>query len=217
MYALKSIRKRMDFWRLKRADKMAHYFTNDDVKSNEKKIEIIFKNKKYIMNTDNGVFSKRGLDFGTRTLLENVPFEKLKGEVLDFGCGYGPIAIIVKDNSNVNVDAVDVNLRSLKLAKKNAELNRLNINFFESNIYSNVTKKYDFIITNPPIRVGKEILYKILVEAKEHLKDNGEVYFVINKDQGAKTVAKYLENYYLVTIVDKNKGFYIINLKNKKI
>ena len=71
--------------------------------------------------------------------------------------------------------------------------------------------------TNPPIRVGKEILYKILVEAKDHLKEDGEVYFVINKDQGAKTVAKYLENYYLVTVVAKNKGFYIINLKNQKM
>ena len=207
----------MDFWRLKRADKMAHYFTNDYVKSDEKKIEIIFKNKKYIMNTDNGVFSKRGLDFGTRTLLENVPFENLKGDILDFGCGYGPISIIVKDNSRANVDGIDINLRSLKLARKNAEENRVDVNFFESDIYSSVTKKYDFIITNPPIRVGKEILYKILVEAKDHLKEDGEVDLVINKDQGAKTVAKYLENYYLVSVIDKNKGFYIINLKNKKI
>lgn len=207
----------MDFWRLKRVDKVAHYFTNDDVKSEEKKLNIIFKDKKYIMNTDNGVFSKKGLDFGTRTLLENIPFEDLKGDILDFGCGYGPIAIIVASNANVKVDAVDVNLRSLKLAKKNALENRVNVNFFESNIYSNVASKYDFIITNPPIRVGKEILYKILVEAGEHLKENGELYFVINKDQGAKTVAKYLENYYLVNIIAKNKGFYIINCKNKKI
>ena len=207
----------MDFWRIKRADRMAHYFTNDDVKSNEKRIEIIFKNKKYIMNTDNGVFSKRGLDFGTRTLLENIPFTDVSGDVLDFGCGYGPIAIITASNTDANVDAVDINLRSLKLARKNAIQNKVSVNFFESDIYSNVNKKYDFIITNPPIRVGKEILYKILVEAKDHLKEDGEVYFVINKDQGAKTVAKYLENYYLVNIVDKNKGFYIINLKIKKI
>ena len=216
MNALKSVRLRMDFWRLKRAGKMAHYFTNDYVKSDEKKVEIVFKNKKYIMNTDNGVFSKRGLDFGTRTLLENVPFEKLKGDILDFGCGYGPISIIVKDNSDTNVDGIDVNLRSLKLAKKNALENKVDVNFFESDIYKSVTKKYDFIITNPPIRVGKEILYKILIEAKDHLKEDGEVYFVINKDQGAKSLAKYLENYYLVEVIAKNKGFYIINLKIRK-
>ena len=196
---------------------MAHYFTNDDVKSNERKIIIIFKEKKYIMNTDNGVFSKKGLDFGTRTLLENIPFEKIKGDILDFGCGYGPIAIVVADCADVNVDGIDVNLRSLKLATKNANLNNVKVNFFESDIYSNVKKKYDFIITNPPIRVGKEILNKILIGAKNYLKEDGELYFVINKDQGAKSLAKSLEKYYLVTIIAKNKGFYIINCKNHKI
>ena len=207
----------MDFWRIKGFDKMTHYFTNDDVKSEEKEINIIFKNQKYVMNTDNGVFSKKGLDFGTRTLLENIPLEILKGDVLDFGCGYGPIAIIVGANTDANVDAIDVNLRSLKLAKKNAIRNRVNVNFFESNIYSNVDKKYDYIITNPPIRVGKKILYQILFEAKNYLKENGEIYFVINKDQGAKSIIKDLENEYLVNVVAKNKGFYVINLKISKI
>ena len=196
---------------------MTHYFTNDDVKSEEKEINIIFKNQKYVMNTDNGVFSKKGLDFGTRTLLENIPLEILKGDVLDFGCGYGPIAIIVGANTDANVDAIDVNLRSLKLAKKNAIRNRVNVNFFESNIYSNVDKKYDYIITNPPIRVGKKILYQILFEAKNYLKENGEIYFVINKDQGAKSIIKDLENEYLVNVIAKNKGFYVINLKISKI
>ena len=84
-----------------------------------------------------------------------------------------------------------------------------------NNIYENITKKYDYIITNPPIRVGKEILYKILFGAKEHLKPNGELYFVINKAQGAKSVARDLEKIFLVTILDKNKGFYIIKCQNK--
>lgn len=206
----------MDFWRLKRVDKMSHYFTNDEVKSDEKKLNIVFKNKKYIMHTDNGVFSKKGLDFGTRSLLENIPFGCLKGDILDFGCGYGPIAIIVADNTDAKVDALDINLRSLKLAKKNASENHVDVNFFESDIYNNVNKKYDFIITNPPIRVGKEILFKILIGAKEHLKENGELYFVINKAQGAKSTAKMLENEYLVKIIAKSKGFYIINCKIKK-
>ena len=111
----------MDFWRLKRADKMAHYFTNDDVKSNERKNEIIFKNKKYIMNTDNGVFSKRGLDFGTRTLLENVPFGELKGDILDFGCGYGPIGIIIKKIKDPDVTMVDINNSYTSILRKFAK------------------------------------------------------------------------------------------------
>ena len=102
----------------------------------------------------------------------------------------------------------------MKLAKKNAELNKVNINIFESNIYENVKKKYDYIVTNPPIRVGKKILYQILFEAKEHLNKNGELWLVIHKDQGAKTLAKDLEKEYNVEIKNKNKGFYIICARN---
>lgn len=194
---------------------MAHYFTNEETKSEIKEINILFQDKKYKMFTDNGVFSKKGLDYGTRALLEKIPYHELKGDILDFGCGYGPIGIIISSITNLEVDMIDVNFRSMKLAKKNALANNVKVNIFESNIYENITKKYDYIITNPPIRVGKEILYKILFGAKEHLKLNGELYFVINKDQGAKSVARDLEKIFLVTILDKNKGFYIIKCQNK--
>ena len=195
--------------------KMAHYFTNEEIKSEIKEINILFQDKKFKMFTDNGVFSKKGLDYGTRALLEKIPYQELKGDILDFGCGYGPIGIIVSSLTNLEVDMIDVNFRSMKLAKKNALANNVKVNIFESNIYENITKKYDYIITNPPIRVGKEILYKILFGAKEHLKPNGELYFVINKDQGAKSVARDLEKIFLVSIIDKNKGFYIIKCQNK--
>ena len=194
---------------------MAHYFTNEEIKSEIKEINILFQDKKFKMFTDNGVFSKKGLDYGTRALLEKIPYQELKGDILDFGCGYGPIGIIVSSLTNLEVDMIDVNFRSMKLAKKNALANNVKVNIFESNIYENITKKYDYIITNPPIRVGKEILYKILFGAKEHLKPNGELYFVINKDQGAKSVARDLEKIFLVSIIDKNKGFYIIKCQNK--
>ena len=85
----------------------------------------------------------------------------------------------------------------------------VDVNIFLSNIYSNVTKKYDFIITNPPVRVGKDILYKILFDAKDYLKKNGKLYLVINKDQGAKSLKKDLEKCYKVTTIKKNKGFYV--------
>lgn len=194
---------------------MAHYFTNEETKSEIKEINILFQDKKYKMFTDNGVFSKKGLDYGTRALLEKIPYNELKGDILDFGCGYGPIGIIISSITNLEVDMIDVNFRSMKLAKRNALANNVKVNIFESNIYENITKKYDYIITNPPIRVGKEILYKILFGAKEHLKPSGELYFVINKDQGAKSVARDLEKDFQVTILDKNKGFYIIKCQNQ--
>ena len=192
---------------------MAHYFTNEELPSDEKTIKCIINDIDFTFITDNGVFSKNGLDFGTRTLLENLELDNIKGDVLDFGCGYGPIGIFISKVKNICVDMIDINLRSIDLSKKNSELNKVNTNVFYSNIYENIDKKYDFIISNPPIRVGNEILYKILFGAKNYLKDNGELWIVINKDQGAKTVMKNLEKEYTVELVEKNKGFYIIKAK----
>ena len=191
---------------------MSYYFSNDDkVKSDIKKHDVLINSKSFSFYTDNGVFSKKGLDFGTRSLLLYV--NDINGDVLDFGCGYGPIGIYIKKVFDANVDMIDINERSIDLAKKNAELNKVEVNIFKSNIYENITKKYDYIITNPPIRVGKKILYEILVNAKDYLKENGEMIFVINKDQGAKSTMKDLETYYNVKLLGKEKGFYIISLK----
>ena len=190
---------------------MSHYFTNDYVKKKKKTVKVIIKNTHLKFIVDNGVFSKKGLDFGTRTLLENI--QDIKGDVLDFGCGYGPIGIFIKKTSSSNVDMIDINDRAISLAKKNAKLNEVDVNIFKSNIYENIDKKYDYIITNPPIRVGKKILYEILFKAKEYLKENGKLLFVINKNGGAKSVLKDLEKEYEVDVITKNKGFYIICAK----
>ena len=109
---------------------------------------------------------------------------------------------------------IDINKRALNLAKKNAKLNNVDVMIFESNIYEQVTKKYDYIITNPPIRVGKVILYEILINASNYLKENGHLIFVINKDQGAKSVMRDMEKYYNVKLVVKNKGFFVIDCQN---
>ncbi len=191
---------------------MAHYFTNDNVKSDEKLIKVKIKNQDYSFYVDNGVFSKRGLDFGTRTLLENLDLENIKGKILDFGCGYGPIGIFLSKNLNVTVDMIDINKRSLNLAKKNSVLNNAKTNIFESDIYQNITEKYDFIITNPPIRVGKKVLYEILFGAYDYLNDNGQMIIVVNKDQGAKSLIRDLEDKYKVSVINKSKGFYVISM-----
>lgn len=189
---------------------MSHYFTNDNnIKSEEHKIEVSFKNNNYEFILDNGVFSKIKLDFATKTLLESLDFNNIKGRVLDFGCGWGPIGIIIKKNTDAVVDMVDVNLRSINLSKKNAKLNNVEVNIFESDIYSNVKDKYNYIITNPPIRVGKKILYEILFNAYDYLLDNGELWLVISKNQGAKSLLKDLKEKYNVNIVCKNKEFFV--------
>lgn len=194
---------------------MGHYFTNDDnLKSNETKHSTVIRDIQFEFMTDNGVFSKKGLDFGTRTLLENIPIETFHGKILDFGCGYGPIGIFLKKyNKDLDIHMIDINKRSLNLANKNAILNDVVVNVYESDMYENVLEKFDYIVTNPPIRVGKKILYEILNKAKEHLNEKGTIYFVIHKDQGAKSIARDMSCAYQVKILEKNKGFYVISLK----
>lgn len=189
---------------------LSYYYDKEtNVKSKEVSIFAEINNIGFTFVTDNNVFSKKGLDFGTRTLLESI--NDIKGDVLDFGCGYGPIGIYLKKKYDVNVDMVDINNRAINLAKKNALLNKVDVNVFESNIYENINKKYDYIITNPPIRVGKKILYEILMGAKDYLKDDGHLIFVINKDQGAKSTYKDMNESYKAEIIKKNKGFYVID------
>lgn len=194
---------------------MSHYFTNDKVKSEEKEITVKIKNTKLDLIVDNGVFSKKGLDFGTRSLLESLDIEEIKGNILDLGCGYGPIGIYLALNTKANIEMVDVNLRALSLAQKNAKLNKVKVDIYESDAFSNINQKYDYIITNPPIRVGKEKLYEILYESLKHLKEKGKLIFVINKNQGAKSTIKNLNEKYETKIINKNKGFYIIEAKNR--
>lgn len=194
---------------------MAHYFENDEnLKSEEKEKTVVINDTKLKFITDNGVFSKKGLDFGTRTLLESLDISSIYGKVLDFGCGYGPIGIYIKKKTNTQVTMLDINKRSVELAKKNALINNVNVNVIESDMYSEIKGKYNYIISNPPIRIGKTNLYKILFDAKKYLEKNGKLIIVVNKDQGAKSLIKDLETEYKVEVLKKNKGFYVISALN---
>lgn len=193
---------------------MGQYFSNEELKSNITKYKTKIFDKEFWFNTDNGVFSKNKLDFGTRTLLENIPISELGGEILEVGCGYGVVPVILSKVCNATIEGVDVNKRAISLAIKNAKENNCsNINFYESNCYESIDKKYDFIISNPPIRAGKKVVYEIVFGAKEYLKENGKLFIVINKDQGAKSLFKELDNSYETTLLTKNKGFWVIECK----
>lgn len=193
---------------------MAHYFTNDYVKSDERVIEVKICERYFKFITDNNVFSKKGLDFGTRSLLENIDVKKIKGDILDLGCGWGPIGIYLKKITNSNIYMCDINDRALNLSIKNAKLNKAEVNVIKSDSFENIDMHFDYIITNPPIRIGKDKLYKMLFNSLKHLKEKGELYFVINKNQGAKSLLKDLNEKYMAEVIKKNKGFFIICVKN---
>ena len=190
---------------------MGQYFTNDKLPSNVKKTTCMVLGNKFTFLTDNGVFSKDGLDFGSRLLLESIPLEEVGGKILDMGCGYGVFGIVISKLTSAHVDMVDVNLRALHLATRNAKENSVsNVSIFESNVYQNVSSKYSSIVTNPPIRAGKKVVYDIVMNAKNYLEDDGKLFLVIRKEQGAKSLIVDLEKIYTVDILKKSNGFFII-------
>lgn len=191
---------------------MGQYFDNDKLPSKMVKTNTFVLGRKFIFFTDNGVFSKDGLDFGSRLLLETIPLDEVGGKVLDMGCGYGTFGIVLNKVLSCAVDMVDVNLRALHLSEINIRENKCSdINVFESYTYSNVHSRYTSIITNPPIRAGKKVVYDIVMNAKYHLEINGRLFLVIRKEQGAKSLIKDLqENGYKVDILEKKSGFFIL-------
>lgn len=191
---------------------MGHYFTNEQLPSDIKETTCVVLGNHFKFLTDNGVFSKDGLDFGSRLLLEVIPLEEVGGKILDMGCGYGVFGIVLARVTSHRVDMVDVNHRALHLSKRNAKLNGVFalVSIFESNCYSNISEKYSTIITNPPIRAGKKIVYDIVMNARNYLEDGGNLYLVIRKEQGAKSLIVDLEKVYTVKVLEKKKGFFII-------
>lgn len=191
---------------------MAHYFTNEEnLKSEIEEVIAEINGIPFYFYTDNGVFSKGELDFGTELLLKNFKYDNPNNKtLLDIGCGCGPIGIYAS-HLGFAVDMSDVNKRAIHLSKMSLKEQNLNANVFESDAYKNITNKYDYIVSNPPIRVGKEKLYEIVMNAKEHLKDGGSLWIVVRKQQGAESMVRDMKNAYkTVEVIAKKKGFFII-------
>lgn len=192
---------------------MKHYFTdNTDLKSEQS--QFIFRFHKYdlLFTSDNGVFSKSMIDYGSRVLLDNIEITNEK-TLFDVGCGYGTFGICLnKVYSHLNVDMVDVNDRALELAKLNAKNNNIHANIYKSFIYENVQGSYDVIVTNPPVRAGKEVVTTILQESIEHLNENGSLWVILQKKQGAPSAKKKMEEVFgNCEIVKRDKGYYLLH------
>lgn len=197
---------------------MSHYFENDkNLKSEIRELSYKYNSSFFIFYSDNGVFSKNNIDYGSRLLIETYLKENDINEkrVLDVGCGYGFLGIMVSRVTDSYVEMIDINKRAVHLT--NMDIKRYKDfkgKTYVSNVYENVEGKYDIIITNPPIRIGKEKLLEILIGAFDHLEDNGLLYYVIRKDQGALSIKKILEeNSINVEIINRDKGYFIYRAK----
>lgn len=194
---------------------MSHYFDNDpNLKTRVKSIEFMVKSEKFSLFSDYGVFSKNDLDTGSETLLNYVLSIPISGKILDIGCGIGTIGIVIsRIIQDINVDMTDVNERAISLAKKNVEKYDLQsrANVYTSNLYEKITDIYDFILSNPPIRAGKKIIYEIFSGAFDHLSVNGMIFVVMRKSHGAPSAQKkLLEIFGNCDIVKRNKGYYVL-------
>jgi len=196
---------------------LEHYFTNNqNLKSELRDINFSLDAYNFTFKSDNGVFSKNKIDYASLFLVKTF-FASNKKEInsiLDVGCGYGFIGITLSKILNKHIDMVDINKRAVHLCEMNIKQNKVDATVWESDVYSNVTNNYDLIITNPPIRAGKEVLMEFLKGGLARLNKDGELWFVISKDQGAKSVKKELEKICTCTIQDKSKGFYVFSTKN---
>lgn len=194
-------------------DFLEHYFTNNEnLKSEIRTLSYHFQEHEFQFLSDNGIFSKDKLDFGSKLLIETFikEEENTQLDLLDMGCGYGLIGITTAKILDSYVTMCDVNKRALHLANRNMEKNKIRGETILSDTYKKITKKYDRILTNPPIRAGKSVVSKILLEAKNHLKENGSLWFVIRKDQGAKSMMALLSKIAKCEIKEKSKGFYVM-------
>lgn len=187
-----------------------YYAENPDSAHDIHELKVTLLGHPFTFLTDSGVFSKKMIDYGSQVLLNTVDFEKGK-TLLDLGCGYGPLGISLAKVQGVQATMVDINNRAIDLAQKNAEKNGVTANIFQSNIYEKVTGTFDYIISNPPIRAGKQVVHTIIADSINYLNDGGSLTIVIQKKQGAPSAkAKMEEIFGNVDILKRDKGYYIL-------
>ena len=193
-----------------------HYFTREPQSASRRaRCDFAYRGQALIFETDAGVFSRGEVDTGTRLLLEALP-ETMAGEILDLGCGWGVIGITIKKTwPDTRVTLGDVNQRALELARENAEKNRVQVSCEESDgMEAFRGRRFDAVVTNPPIRAGKQVIYKMFADAAECLNPGGALYLVIRKQQGAESCLKYLTTFYgSVEKLDKSGGFWVLRAK----
>lgn len=192
-----------------------YYAENPDAAHDIHELRVDLLGEKMTFLTDAGVFSKKMVDFGSQLLLKCL--EVNQGEtVLDVGCGYGPLGLSLVKAYGVEATMVDINNRALDLARQNAERNKVEATIFQSNIYEQVKGKFDHVISNPPIRAGKQVVHEIIEKSKDFLGIGGDLTIVIQKKQGAPSAKSKMEDVFgNCEIVKKDKGYYILRSVNE--
>lgn len=194
---------------------MSHYYSEEQhVESDPIDFNYTYEQYSLQLKTDSGVFSKGSIDFGSDLLVRTFLKESDHYEtILDVGCGYGPIGLMIaKVKPDSRIQMVDVNRRALELAEKNKVANQINnARIAYSDALDQVEDNFHAILTNPPIRAGKDVVSKILDQSFDHLVTSGALFVVIQKKQGMPSAKKRMERLFgNVEVVKKDKGYYIL-------
>ena len=192
---------------------MDHYYSAmPDVASDPKSVQYRVLGMNFTCTTDSGVFCRDGLDMGTRILLEALP-ETLGDDLLDLGCGWGPVGIALgKKYPQARIVMSDVNARAVALAQKNCAANGVhNAQTVTGDAFENIEGAFSAIVLNPPIRAGKAVIYALFEQAKAHLTADGALYIVMRKQQGAESAQRYLQSLYAtVERISRDKGYWVL-------
>lgn len=188
-----------------------HYYSRRPTAGHDRKtVRAVLRGMPFVFVTDAGVFSRDGVDFGTRLLIEHVALPE-DARLLDMGCGWGAIGIALSRLvPKGSVTMADVNERAVSLARENARLNGAEgIEIVQSDLFAGLAgRTFTHIVTNPPIRAGKETVYRLFEQAADHLEEGGELWLVIRKQQGAPSARKKLESLFsVVREAAKAKGY----------
>jgi 16S rRNA (guanine1207-N2)-methyltransferase len=188
-----------------------HYYTeNPNSAHDERRIALRALGNDLTFVTDAGVFSRDGLDRGTEVLLEALP--PLEGRVLDLGCGWGAVGVALgKRYPALDIVMTDINSRAVELARRNLAENGVMAAVLQGDGFDAVEGRFDAIVTNPPIRAGKAVIYGLFARARDYLEPDGALYVVIRKQQGAPSALKYLKEIYSrAETVDRASGFHVL-------
>jgi 16S rRNA (guanine1207-N2)-methyltransferase len=172
-----------------------HYFdVTPAAQSARRSIPLVLPDLSVELLTDRGVFSNEHMDPGTRLLLLDAPHPgQTMTNVLDLGCGYGPITVALAHRApHATVWAVDVNERAVELTRDNAVALGLDnvIAGAPGDVRDDV--EFDAIWSNPPIRIGKRALHELLLAWLARLKSHGHAYLVVQKHLGADSLQRWL-------------------------
>ncbi|NLO63018.1 MAG: class I SAM-dependent methyltransferase [Clostridiaceae bacterium] len=195
---------------------MNHYYSKaPEAPSDRGRVEARIHGIDLSFITDSQVFSKNHIDFGTRLMLESAIGDlnerKIgRGRFLDLGCGYGTVGIAMKRVfPALEVFMADINERAIELSRENASMNHAGAaTIFESDGFSSVEGMFDVIMTNPPVRAGKQTVYSFFEGAFARLNEGGLFYAVLQKKQGAPSAQDKLTALFgACEVIGKDAGY----------